>query len=296
MSSERYDRNMRFFGREGQDRLSSASVAVVGIGGLGTHVVQQLALLGVGRLVVIDDEEIDETNRNRYVGVRHDDPVPGTLKVANGERIALDINPDIEIVSISEPLASSGAFEGVIDCDYAFGCLDNDGARLILAELCAAYSKPYFDLASDILVEENRYGGRVCVAWDGNGCLVCYDELDVVSAREDLMNPNARRDQQDIYGVPREMLEEAGPSVVSINGVVASLGVNEFMLVATQVRDVPRGLLKYRAHAGIVTVAWDDPSPDCYYCSGIRGKGDETDVWRYVQAACTGQTDSYAAE
>ena len=134
------------------------------------------------------------------------------------------------------------------------------------------------------------------MAWDGNGCLVCYDELDVVSAREDLMNPNARRDQQDIYGVPREMLGEAGPSVVSINGVVASLGVNEFMLVATQVRDVPRGLLKYRAHAGIVTVAGDDPSPDCYYCSGIRGKGAETDVWRYVQAACTGQTDSYAAE
>ena len=124
MSNERYDRNMRFFGREGQDRLSSASVAVVGIGGLGTHVVQQLALLGVGRLVLIDDEEIDETNRNRYVGVRHDDPVPGTLKVANGERIALDINPDIEIVSIPEPLASSGAFGGVIDCDYAFGCLD----------------------------------------------------------------------------------------------------------------------------------------------------------------------------
>ena len=294
MSNERYDRNMRFFGREGQDHLSSASAAVVGVGGLGTHVVQQLALLGVGRLVLVDDEEVDETNRNRYVGVRHDDPVPGTLKVANGERIALDINPDIEVISIPESLASSGAFEGIIDCDYVFGCLDNEGARLILTELCAAYSKPYFDLASDIL-EESRYGGRVCVAWDGNGCLVCYDELDVVAAREDLMNPNARRDHQDIYGVPRDALGEAGPSVVSINGVVASLGVTEFMLVATKVRDVPRALLKYRAHAGIVTVARDNPAPGCYYCRGIRGQGEESDVWRYARAEGMGQADSHAA-
>ena len=51
MNTERYDRNIRFFGKKGQDRLAAASVAVVGVGGLGTHVVQQLALLGVGRLV-----------------------------------------------------------------------------------------------------------------------------------------------------------------------------------------------------------------------------------------------------
>ena len=294
MSNERYDRNMRFFGREGQDRLSGASVAVVGVGGLGTHVVQQLALLGVGRLVLIDDEEIDETNRNRYVGVRHDDSVSGTLKVANGERIVGDINPDIETILIPEQLASSSAFVGVIDCDYVFGCLDNEGARLILTELCAAYSKPYFDLASDIMVDESRYGGRVCVAWDGNGCLFCYDELDVVAAREDLMNPNARRDHQDIYGLPRDALGETGPSVVSINGVVASLGVTEFMLVATKVRDVPRGLLTYRAHAGIVTVA-RNPVPGCYYCRGLRGKGEDADVWRYARVEGKGQETPHAA-
>ena len=68
--SEKYDRNVRFFGQSGRDSLGAASVAVVGVGGLGTHVVQQLALLGVGRLVLIDSEEVDETNRNRYVGLR----------------------------------------------------------------------------------------------------------------------------------------------------------------------------------------------------------------------------------
>ena len=56
MNEERFDRNIRFFGKQGQARLRSASVAIVGVGGLGLHVAQQLAHLGVGALTLIDDE------------------------------------------------------------------------------------------------------------------------------------------------------------------------------------------------------------------------------------------------
>ena len=66
MTNNRYDRSIRFFAQEGQDRLAATTVAVVGIGGLGT-VVQQLAPLGVGQLFLIDHEELEDTNRNRYV-------------------------------------------------------------------------------------------------------------------------------------------------------------------------------------------------------------------------------------
>ena len=284
MSSEIYDRNMRFFGKEGQDRLADASVAIVGVGGLGTHVVQQLALLGVGRLILIDHEELDKTNFNRYVGVRHDDPVPSTLKVAVGERTAREVNPGIEVVTIPEQLATRSAFAAIRGSDYIFGCLDNEGSRLILTELCHAYSKPYFDLASDIIVEEGVYGGRICVSWNGEGCLICYDELDAVEASKELMNPDARRDYEAIYGVPKDALGEAGPSVVSINGVVASLAVTEFMLVVSKVRDKPRGLLKYYAHNGRVTLTRNPLTPSCYYCHEVRSAGKATRLGRYLTA------------
>src|ERR1700739_765939 len=65
--STRFDRNIRFFGEEGQNRLRNTRVTVVGAGGVGGHVIQQLALLGVGTITVIDKEELDETNRNRYI-------------------------------------------------------------------------------------------------------------------------------------------------------------------------------------------------------------------------------------
>ena len=283
--SERYDRNARFFGQTGQDALGAATVAVVGVGGLGTHVVQQLALLGVARLVLIDREEVDETNHNRYVGLRHDDPVPGMLKVELGTRLAGEVNPDVEVVPIAECLQSQPAFDAITESDFVFGCLDNDGSRLILNELCLAYGKPYFDLASDIVEEGAKYGGRVCVVGDQHGCLVCYDELDLQSAQVDLMSYEQKKDYADIYGVPLSDLGRVGPSVVSINGVVASLGVTEFMLRASGVPGRPRKVLKYYGERGVVTTPAKNPDADCYYCSAVRGKGDEACVQRYLKAS-----------
>ncbi len=283
--SARYDRNARFFGQSGQDAIAAANVAVVGVGGLGTHVVQQLALLGVGSLVLIDSEEVEETNRNRYVGLRHDDPVPGLLKVDLGRRLTGEINPEVGVISISDDLRSQPAFDAIIESDYVFGCLDNDGSRLVLNELCLAYEKPYFDLASDIVEGGTNYGGRVCAVLDGPGCLVCYDELDLEAARIDLMSDKQRRDYADIYGIPLSELGQVGPSVVSINGVVASLGVTEFMLSATGMPRKPRAVLKYRGEMGVVTTPTPNPDSDCYQCSAIRGKGQEADVQRYIRAS-----------
>lgn len=268
-----------------QERLGTARVAVVGIGGLGTHVVQQLALLGIGQLSLIDPQDLDRTNFNRYVGVHYDDPVPGTFKVDLGARIVKQINPRIEVVKIRESLLSQEAFEAIIASDYVFGCLDREGVRLILNELCTAYSKPYFDLASDIFPDNTSlYGGRVCVAWDGHGCIVCYRELDILEAQTDLLNPEAKYDREAVYGVRRELLSEVGPSVVSINGVIASIAVTEFMLLVTSIRTIPKRLITYRAHTGGVSVKADDPEPDCYYCVGLRGKGDAADVQRYLRS------------
>ncbi len=277
-----YDRNIRFFGKDGQQKLADADVTIVGVGGLGTHVVQQLTLLGVGRLTLIDHEELDETNRNRYIGVRYDDPIPGTWKTDIGEKLAKGINPGISVAPIRQSLVSHQAFEAVIKADYVFGCLDNEGARLILNEICAACSRPYFDLSSDIL-PDGSYGGRVCIAWEGQGCIFCYGELDVAQARTDLETPEARLNRDAIYGVPLNALDRAGPAVVSINGVVASLAVSEFMLGVTGIRP-PKRLCKYRGNRGIVTVN-GEPAPDCYYCKGIRGKGHAAGVQKYLMVA-----------
>lgn len=284
MTNGRFDRQMRFFGEEGQARLATARVVVVGIGGLGSLVAQELALLGVGDLALVDSEELAETDRNRNAAARHDDPIPGTLKVEIGERMVKAVNPEIRVEKINDSLVSLRAFDAVIRADYVFGCLDSEGARLVLNELSAAYARPYFDLASDILPgDPPNYGGRVCVAWDGQGCLVCYGLLDIEEARVDLSGPAAQRDQDVLYGVPREALDHTGPSVVSINGVVASLAVTEFMLAVTGVRP-PKRVITYYGHMGRVAGPRSEaPDQNCYYCKSIRGRGDRAEVQRYIR-------------
>ena len=278
---ERYDRSMRLFGADGQRALGRVAVTVVGAGGVGSVLAQHMALLGVHRITSIDPEELDETNRNRFIGARITDPVPGTLKVALIDRLIRETNPGVESIPIAKSLLSVEAFDAIKASDWAFGCLDDDGPRAVLNELCAAYRVPYIDLAADVPTE-GVYGGRVCVAIDGEGCLDCFALLDKRDVRR-YFESEEQRDREDaVYGINRHALDARGPSVSPVNGVVAGLAATEFMVAVTGLRR-PTCLQEYRAWESKVVVNTDSPRPDCLYCKGTRGTGASADVERYLR-------------
>jgi molybdopterin-synthase adenylyltransferase len=160
--------------------------------------------------------------------------------------------------------------------------VDRDGARAILNEFCLAYELPYFDLASDIVHgPASEFGGRVCAVVGGKRCLMCLDVLDANEVSLDFATGAQRRDRDAIYGVRPEALDQGGPSVVSINGAVASLAVTEFMAFAVGLRE-PRGLLNYYGRRGIVTTAAREPEAGCYYCTTVRGQLERAEVERYL--------------
>lgn len=280
----RFDRNIRFFGIDGQRLLRECVVGIVGAGGLGHHVIQQLAFLGIKKMVVIEDEELSTSNKNRYVLARHDDPVPGLRKVdLIKERVAL-IDPEIEVITVHASLRSQEAFDALRQVDVIFGCLDDDGPRFILNEFALAYGKEYFDLATDTdNAGQLIYGGRVAyIGNDEPGCLYCMDLLDMDAVSKYLSSEESKRDRADLYGVDKTDLDEAGPSVVSLNGIVASLAVNEFMLQTTGIRKTKRKL-EYRGNMGIVAVRNDDFDPSCHFCNHVRDKGNLADLQRYLK-------------
>ena len=84
-----------------------------------------------------------------------------------------------------------------------------------------------------------------------------------------------------MYGVGRRVLGRSGPSVVSINGVVASVAVTEFMVAVTGIRP-PTRVLMYYGHMGRLTKP-PEPQGDCYYCKSIQGRGADADVHRYIR-------------
>jgi hypothetical protein len=287
MTTSRFDRQIALFGKEGQAKLRAAHVVIVGCGGVGSAVAPQVAMLGVRRITLIEPEEIETTNRNRHWCIRASDPIPGTLKVDIVERAIKEYDPEVEVVKIPRSLMSEEAFAAVKTADFVFGCVDSEGARLVLTELSAAYGKTYIDVASDIPREAPQmYGGEVCCAVGGHGCLVCLGMLDLAEAGRDLESDEQRRDRQRIYGVDRAALGRSGPSVVSINTVVAGLAVMEFVKLCTGMEGAAR-VVRYYGATARVSQSRDEPAPDCYYCKGIRGTGADADVERYVRSAAS---------
>lgn len=266
VAEARYNRQELLFGRRGQEKLEALKVGIVGLGGLGSHVAQQLAYLGVFRYVIVDGDRLMLSNLNRVVGAVPGDLVGERWKVDIVERLIRAVQPQAEVeVSRAWVEDAVGCLEGV---DVVVGCVDSDLPRLHLTKLCARTRTPYFDLASDTGDEGDQawYGGRVVTALGGDGCLSCLGLLDQRAMARSAMNPEQRAEDDRIYGVIETALGNTGPAVVSVNGVVASLGVTELMAWATRLRKPVRHLV-YRGEQGHVRINTDQPTDDCYYCT-----------------------------
>jgi molybdopterin-synthase adenylyltransferase len=280
---ERYDRSQRLFGVAGQRKLSCTRVAVGGVSGLGSPMIQHLGLLGVAHVAMIEPQELDNTNRNRFVGAKSTDPVPGSLKVDLAERLLAEINPHVAVTKIRGSIVSPEAFAAIKVADWVIGGFDHDGPRYVLNEVAAAYGKPYVDLASDV-PEPGVYGGHVCVSGFGCGCLSCRGILDMKAVQEWLASPEDRAARAAIYGIDRSLLaEEKGPSVSPLNGIIASLGALEFMVAVTGLRQ-PRPFLNFSGHLGRLTDAGNKPPTRfCEFCNGHRMATAPVDVERYLR-------------
>jgi molybdopterin/thiamine biosynthesis adenylyltransferase len=276
---ERDKRSAEFFGGLGQQRLFSSRVVIIGVGGLGSALAQHLALLGVMHITLADDEYLDDTNRNRFIGATVDDPIPGTRKVEIVARSVRSIDRRINVVDLPYQLLSREVFEAVRECDLVFGCFDEDGPRAILNELAIAYDKTYIDIASDV-PEAGSFGGHIIAVTSENGCLRCMDVLDQNDLRRFLSTDESLADEDKIYGIKRAELEGRGPSVSPMNGVVASLAASEFMVSVTGMRS-PRRHIEYRGQLPSVRVRSDLPRPNCPICAQ-RGKGALSEVERYL--------------
>lgn len=262
--AERYSRQTAMFGKEGQERLGRVSAAIVGVGGLGCHIVQQLAYLGVKNYFLIDPDRVDRSNLNRFViGTESD---IGRMKADVAAEYIRRVQPGADATVITASILSPVAFDAVSKAGFVFGCLDGDGPRLVTLELCCALQKPYIDVATDVPAP-GAFGGRITFTGIGKGCLSCREELDQKEVWRFFATPEQRAEDDRIYGVDRDALGEIGPSVVFLNGVVASLAVTEFVAFTTGLRP-PAPQLNYRGEMGIVTTTKTPPA-GCYYCEAV---------------------------
>jgi molybdopterin/thiamine biosynthesis adenylyltransferase len=136
----RYQRNRRMISTLQQAQLFRSLVAVIGCGGLGGYILEQLARLGVGRIIAIDPDIFEENNLNRQLLSTPSGLGRVKAEVA-AERIA-EVNPAVTLRPVRELLDRSNGPELLAGADCVVDAVDNVTARLDLAEICSELDIP----------------------------------------------------------------------------------------------------------------------------------------------------------
>ncbi len=163
---ERYNRQIRIFGEEGQEKLKNAEVFIAGAGGLGSPISIYLAVAGVGSIRMVDNDSVELSNLNRQI--LHWNMDIGRRKAESAEEKLKEINPDIEVEATSETIAENNAFELVNDADLIIDAMDNFPTRHLLNRTALAKHIPFFHGAI------YGYEGQVTTIIPGKtACLRC---------------------------------------------------------------------------------------------------------------------------
>ncbi|MBO9396441.1 HesA/MoeB/ThiF family protein [Shimia sp. R9_2] len=138
----RYARHivLREIGGLGQKKLKDAKILVIGAGGLGSPVLLYLAAAGVGRIGVVDDDVVDNSNLQRQV--IHKDEAIGTPKVLSAAEAMVAQNPFVQVVPYPRRLSVDDAEEIIGEYDLVLDGTDNFDTRYLVNEVCVEQGKP----------------------------------------------------------------------------------------------------------------------------------------------------------
>jgi molybdopterin/thiamine biosynthesis adenylyltransferase len=154
---------------EGQQKLLSAHVLIVGAGGLGSPAAIYLAAAGVGNLAIFDHDDVDLSNLQRQIAHYTDDI--GTAKVISTRQTLNRLNPDVNVRAVKRRLSDAELDEEVEATDVVLDCSDNFATRFAINQACVRHQTP---LVSGAAI---RFEGQVSVFTPGGEDSPCYNCL-----------------------------------------------------------------------------------------------------------------------
>jgi len=210
MDTDRYDRQS-FLGPHSQETIERYRIGVAGLGGGGSHVVQQLAHVGFLDYVLFDADIVSLSNLNRLIGATLRDAEMGILKTEVASRLVLGLQPAAKVTACNSRWQDNPSL--LRGCDLVFGCVDSFAQRQELEAMLRRFLVPYVDVGMDVHAVEGeppRMSGQVIMSYPGQPCMRCLGYL----------NDNTLALEAQRYGAAGNR-----PQVVWANGTLASAAV-----------------------------------------------------------------------
>lgn len=227
-AGEVHDRQLRALGEAGQRVLSGLRVGVVGAGGTGSPVIEQLLRLGVGHLVIIDDDVVTPSTVARGYGTTAADVGRPKVEVmaAHAERLGLGTF----VRAVQGNLRERDVVGALRHCDVVFCCVDGHAARVVLNRWAYWHLAPVIDVA--VLVSSTEgvidgIDGRLTWLSAGAACLLCRGRIDPRLAHLEQLDPEERRRLAEQGYAPD--LDEPQPSIVTYTSLLSSLAATELL-------------------------------------------------------------------
>ena len=271
------------FGKPFNQKLAALRVAVVGLGGTGSPLATLLARAGVGELILIDGDDIEDTNLNRVRGYRMRDV--GSRKATVLRDFIIGLGMSTRVVAIDQYLFESTlAIDEISGCDFIFGCTDDVTGRDLLNQASFYYGIPYIDagLTGRITLDEDGapylrdHRGRVSVVLPESGkCLRCqrivtdeklkYEEA--IRARPELAKLDAETLRTEYYLVGGG---EQAPGVGPFTSATADFAVAAFMNLIRPFRKIDPDLRQDNIWCDFVHMCIHSnlptENPECFCC------------------------------
>lgn len=157
---KRYEKNLSAFSKEEINRLHYLKICIVGCGGLGGYIAEEMARAGIGMITLIDGDVFDESNLNRQI-VCNEKNI-GKKKASETKKRIEQINSEIQITAIDEAADEKNCKEVFRDCQVVFDAVDNIPARILIEKKAEEAGVPLVHGAV------NGWYGQVCVIYPGD--------------------------------------------------------------------------------------------------------------------------------
>jgi hypothetical protein len=266
------------FGKLFVDNLRSLRVAVVGLGGTGSPTVTLLARSGVGELILIDPDDLEESNLNRVRGAARSDV--GTNKAQLQERYLRSLDLGAAVAAVPSYVDSPSGVDALASSDVIFGCTDDQIGREVLSLTTYAYAQAYIDVGLGGQVANKPDGrpylryhyGRVSTMLPEAGeCLFCQGVLkEQWIMRDYALRANPDMDEAEARDRYLEGGGEQAPGVGPFTSAVADFGVATLFDLLAPFRQFP-GELRWDAFSVdfVKMTLQSSKGPDqssCPYC------------------------------
>jgi molybdopterin-synthase adenylyltransferase len=278
-SSSIHSRQELIWGSQGQNLLRNATVGIIGAGGTGSVVAQQLIHLGVGNLIIIDPEIVILSNLSRIVGAYLSD-VGHTMKVDVIARLAQNVNPEVHVHAIPETVCNASVLRELVGADLLFLCTDGHYSRAVINALGIQYLIPVVDLGFRIEMNKTKDRvasavGEVRIVVPGGYCLCCAGVLDADRILAEKTNPQERAAFPGYF----INLDVPDPSVITLNSMIGSLAVTIGLDILIPTMRSTSELDSYRFNAlkGLTKHEPKAKNPTCGVCgsNGLYGLADD---------------------